>query len=86
MSPASSYLSRPPLPAGGAAHHMSSQQQHPTASEERPHQDVILTHDLVQEGVAGAKVGRKNCVLISRAAALHLQAVHPGMMIQATAF
>ena len=41
------------------------------------HQDVVLTHDLVEEGVAGAEVGGKDRVLISRAAALHLQSAQP---------
>ncbi len=43
------------------------------------HQDVVLAHDLVEEGVAGAEVGGKDCVLISRAAALHLQPEQPDM-------
>ena len=46
---------------------------------------MVLTHDLVQEGVAGAEVGGKDCVLISRATALHLQAAHPGTIIRANA-
>ena len=37
------------------------------------HQDVVLAHHLVQECVAGAEVRWKDCVLIGRPAALHLQ-------------
>ena len=45
----------------------------------KAHQDVVLAHDLVEEGVAGAEVGGKDCVLISRTAALHLQTAQPDM-------
>ena len=39
----------------------------------RTHQDVFLAYDLIQECVARAEVGGEDCVLISWAAALHLQ-------------
>lgn len=72
------------LPLAGAPTHTSSQSPW-YGTQNATHQDVVLTDDLVQEGVAGAEVGGKDRVLISRATALHLQAVHPGIILQANA-